>query len=434
MNEKELITYGPGVKKCESCGEPLGEITCTKFQSRFFCTKPECRYPRGMMVPIQFIAPDKRCDAYDCDNLAEQRAYPASQKFFFCRDLCRTRFMDTHNGVPAKCEHCGKDLGMRKPSADGLHFCRGHNAKYFGRREEIKALDCYLPIYERYKNEFANEHYRDTKHPLDVVRRFLALQVSQGNLDIQSLGGDQIDEFTAKFPGQNGRADLLKVFFDYLILEGIYASDNPVDSKRHYDKEFRGSPRPYDAETVANLWRWAKERGDTRTNLILAFGLEFGPKEFEVLNIRMQDVKEDKGLIWLRWKNPKQEGEEYSHFAPYSQKTRHWLKIWFEQRPKDCGHDFLLTNEQGRPLGKDSFRRLLNDAFLKTTKFHQYGEGLDSISYRRIRETNIAFLRSRGVKDNVNMAVHGILAVRSIKRFDRLPTASEIRNLRSAVD
>jgi len=434
MNEKELITYAPGEKRCESCGVPLGEITCTKFQSRFFCSKPECRYPRGMMVPIQFIAPDKQCDAYLCENLVEKRAYPASQKFFFCSDLCRTRFMSTHSGVQAKCAHCGKDLGKRKPSDNGLHFCRGHNAKYFARLEEVAALGCYLPIYERYKNEFANDHYRDTKHPLDVVRRFLALQVSEGILDIQSIGIDQIDKFKAKHPGQNGRADLLKVFFDYLILEGIYTRNNPVDPALHYDKEFREAPRPYDEETVANLWKWANQRGDTRANLILAFGLEFGPKEFEVLNIRTQDIDRAKQVIWLRWSNPEQEKDQYSHFAPYSAKTKYWLDIWLAERPKNCGHEFLLTNEQGRPLGKDSFLRLLNDALMKNTKFRQYDEGLDVLSFRRIRATNIAFLRSRHVKDNVNMAVHGILAVRSIKRFDLLPTASEISNIRNALD
>lgn len=60
MNEIDLVIYHAGGKRCESCGEPLGEMTCHKSQSRFYCAKPECRYPRGMMVPIKFIAPDKR--------------------------------------------------------------------------------------------------------------------------------------------------------------------------------------------------------------------------------------------------------------------------------------------------------------------------------------------------------------------------------------
>ena len=304
MDLNNLITYGNGEKKCECCGEPLGEMTCHRSQSRFYCSKSECRYPRGMMVPIQFIAQDKKCDAYGCNNPAEQRAYAASQKFFFCSEQHRIRFMSNHGGLPAKCAHCGKDLGPRRETANGLHFCLGHNAKYFGRLNEISMLGCFLEIYDRYKSEFANDHYRDTKHPLDVVRRFLALVAAEGVKDINCIIGDHIDLFTSQYPGQNGRADFIKVFFDYLIQEELYTNDNPVCPDLHYSEEIRSLPRPYDEVVVANLWRWAGHRGDTRTNLILAFGLEFGPKEIEVLDMRMQDFDLERALVRLRRTNP----------------------------------------------------------------------------------------------------------------------------------
>ena len=93
----------------------------------------------------------------------------------------------------------------------------------------------------------------------------------------------------------------------------------------------------------------------------------------------------------------------------------------------------MLTNERGNPLGKDAFRKLLKDALLKKTKLREYEEGLDSVSFLRIRETNIDFLHRRRVKRNVNMAVHGILTVTSMKRFEKLPTDGEIKNILSSL-
>ena len=335
--------------------------------------------------------------------------------------------------VHASCACCGEDLGMREQNATGLHFRLGHNAKYESRLRDEARLGPFLSLYETYR-QFAIGHYKDTKHPQDVVRNFLALLNDRKIHSINSVTVDHIGLFKAAYDGQRGRADFLKVFFDFLIREKIYRKWNPVQPDLHYEKEWRDTPRIYDDEDVANMIKWAEERGDTRANLILAFGLEFGPKENEVLNIRINDVDRDLKRIWLRRANPRPGEEEYSHFAPYWSRTEYWLEKWMEERPKIRGNNYLLINERGEPLKKDPFRRLLNGVFVKRYQLRKNARGLEDFSFRRLRDTNVFLLRRAGMKDHVNMAIHGMLAVASIKRFDRLLTQEEIDAFHKAIE
>jgi len=321
---------------------------------------------------------------------------------------------------------------MREQNESGLHFCLGHNAKYESQLRDEARLGPFLDIYKTYK-QFAIGHYRDPKHPLDVVRNFLALLVNKRIRNIDSVKVDHIGLFKASYQGQLGRADFLKVFFDFLICEKVYRKWNPVESALHYEKDWRDVPRVYDDEDVVNMVKWVQERGDTRANLTFSFGLEFGPKENEVLNIRIQDVDRDLKRIWLRKANPRP-GREYSHYAPYWSRTECWLERWMEERPKIPGNDFLLINERGDPMKSDAFRRLMRGVFVKQWQSEKNARGLDSFSFRRLRDTNVFLLRRAGMKDNVNMRIHGMLAVASIKRFDRLFTQKELNAFHRAVD
>ena len=335
--------------------------------------------------------------------------------------------------APASCACCGEDLGMRKQNESGLHFCLGHNAKYVSRLRDVARLGPFLDDYERFK-AFAIGHYRDTKHPLDVVRNFLSLLNDKGLRNINSATVDHIGLFKAAYQGQLGRADFLKVFFDFLIREKIYRKWNPVQPDLHYDKEWRDAPRLYDDQDVANMIDWAEERGDTRANLILAFGLEFGPLEGEVLEIRVRDVDRDLKRIWLRTLNPRPGEEEYSHYAPYRNQTEYWLEKWLRERPKIRGNDYLLINERGDPMKRDAFRRLMNEVLVKRYQFDKKAQGLETFSYRQLRDTNIFMLRKAGMRDDVNMWIHGMKAVASIKRFDRLFTQKELDAFHRAID
>jgi integrase len=335
--------------------------------------------------------------------------------------------------VPASCSFCGEDLGVRERNESGLHFCLGHNAKYESKLRDKARLGPFLKVYEIYK-QFAFEHYRDTKHPLDVVRNFLSMLKDENLRSINSVTIDHIGMFKAAYQGQRGRADFLKVFFDFLIRKKIYRKWNPVQPDLHYEKEWRDTPRIYDDHDVADMIKWAEERGDTRANLILASGLEFGPKENEVLSIRVKDVDRDLKRIWFRRANPRPGEEQYSHFAPYWSRTEYWLEEWLRERPKIPGNDYLLINERGEPLKKDPFRRLLNGVFAKHYQPQKNARGFESFSFRRLRDTNVFLLRRAGMKDSVNMRMHGMKAVASIKRFDRLFTQKELNAFHRAID
>lgn len=334
--------------------------------------------------------------------------------------------------VRAHCALCGGDLGMRRVKPSGLYFHHGHSAQYYAAEREHVRLGRFLKLYQGYQG-FASAHYRDPDLPLHNVRNFLAVLEKEKVTNINRVSVEHIGHFKAQYRGQAGRADLIKVFFDYLILNKLYRKPNPVRPRLHYEKEHRSAPRIYEGSDIADMWRQATKSGSTRAILSLAFAIEFGPTVGEVLAMRVQDVKWSEGIIWLRKPNPRPGEEEYSHYAPYWHKTACWLNKWLKERPEDCGHDYLLTNDAGGPMKSHTFWRLLKSALVKPASGHR-AQGMGEVSYVRLRDTNIAHLREAGMKDNVNMQIHGILAVATIKRFDALLTEEELEEFYEAED
>lgn len=110
------------------------------------------------------------------------------------------------------------------------------------------------------------------------------------------------------------------------------------------------------------------------------------------------------------------------------------MKQWLSERSKDCGYDYLLTNERGAPLKRDAFIGILKSVYVKTWQPEKNAEGLDNFSFLRLRETNINLLRRAGMKEKINMAINAVLAVASLKRFHRLFTDEEIDDFRDSVD
>lgn len=428
------ITYAPGEKRCEKCGDPLGEISCTTDKKHFLCRKPECCFPANLAVPIQFIGAGERlCDAPGCTDSVPPRAYPANRKLFFCRPKCANRYRSRRVGsIRVQCSYCGATL-IRTPSrVSERSFCQGHGALY--RRDALDRNMCgqFLDVFQRYVKEFLVVHYRSRNQPYHEVRQFLAFLNRTGVTSLDDVRPSHISGFIVlrRKTKQCPRADFVKIFFDYLAEVGLYDHPNPVRSKMHYTPQPEAEPRPYDKQTMEQLWKWVDERGDTRAKLILAFGEEFGPRGIEVCNIHLEDIDAYRQRVWIR--NPTKNLE--AGWAPFGNKTAKYLAAWLAERDPECGHDFLLTNAYGNPLRTHSMRDLMNGILCKKSKFRQYKEGLDSFSFHALRHTNTTELRRRGVDSQVNMKIHRWKTPAAMQRYDQVLTEEIASEYRAAMD
>lgn len=437
----DQITYAAGVKHCRTCKDPLGEITCPKTQTWFSCGRPECNVPKNMLVPIQFLPEGKVCDAEDCPNLAERRAYPKHQKLFYCSDECRevtgkTRRLRAHGAVQAHCYHCGTDLGLRLPTKSGLHFCYGHDAA--SRHEESEAELCgrFLDIYKMIYEPFADQHYSKGESAARHVKKFLNFLDTQ--TQIQSLGEanlDHIGQYIAheKESGKEPRVDFIRVFFQKLRLEGHHAGPNPVRPSLHYKKEHRNEPRIYSDRELREHMALLEERGDTQTRAIYSLGFEAGPRMAELCNLRVPDVKFDERKVWFRDRDAKPDGDQYSHWGTFGDEAATWLGKWLEDWPGDCGHDFVFVNAEGDPLMQWSLRDRMNAVLLCKSKSREHENGVDHFSLEKLRRTNIWLYRKQGLDDSMNMRIHGIRAVATMKRFNKVMREDEIETYLKAV-
>jgi integrase len=172
-------------------------------------------------------------------------------------------------------------------------------------------------------------------------------------------------------------------------------------SRVHYDPRPVRGPRPYDDATRADIWRWLRLRGDTRANLAVSLGEECGPRGIEVCRIQLVDIDTDEKRIWIRGTKNKING-----WVSYGPKTEHWLAVWQKERPHDCGHDCLLTNSRGDPMGRSSLTDLLNAVLCKQSPSHSHEEGLEAFSFHALRHTNTSLLHKHGFSAKANRKHH----------------------------
>lgn len=65
--------------------------------------------------------------------------------------------------------------------------------------------------------------------------------------------------------------------------------------------------------------------------------------------------------------------------------------------------------------------------------YREYGDGVAEFSLEKLRRTNIWLYRKQGLDDSMNMRIHGVRSVATMKRFNRVMRDGEIETYWNAV-
>lgn len=357
-------------------------------------------------VAIQMVRSGKRvCDTKGCKNHVPPGAYPANQTAFFCSTICQDCHHATKGEGRVQCAYSGCETQvLYKPGRETCDFyCVKHSKSEKQDARDREECGPFYELFQAYFRNQANGHYERTAGARSEIRDFFEEMNAEGASTINEIGPDHIDMFLEKRrkTTETPRADYVKTMFDYLKETKIYRHDNPVMSRFQYEKQCRRKARPYDQATVSNIWRLLGKRGDTRANAAVALGEESGPRAIDICRSLVKDVKLDEHRIRIRSNKNRRGGWVY--FGP---QTEHWLRLWLKERPKNCGHDYLLTNAKGGRMQTYTLWPLLKSILLKEYNGHVNEDGLDDFSFHRLRHTNTSRLHARGVKPETNQKNH----------------------------
>ena len=165
----------------------------------------------------------------------------------------------------------------------------------------------------------------------------------------------------------------VRLFFDWLIVNGRRKSGNPVIPRFHSQKYITRLPRPYAPKDLQIIRALVEEAGDLALPLAIAIGEEAGLRLSEVCNLRLADVDLEKQQLFIRLPNK----TTTERFAPFHNRAKAALIAWLKERP-EVGHDYLFVGTKGIPLRKHTLRLRLNRVLCGPGK-------LDKFSFHRLR-------------------------------------------------
>lgn len=356
-------------------------------------------------VPIQMVG-ERLCDFNGCTKCVPPGAYPAKQKKLFCSASCRSLYYSSDNVGRVRCAFpgCSETTWFKRGRDGGRCYCPRHSQKDEQDKRDREACGPFYTLFKEYFQNHANGHYEQPIFARSEIRSFLTLLNAEGLKEINEAGPKQIEMFLDERRATKDapRADYVKTMFDYLIEKGIYGRDNPVLSRIYYERRAQRKARPYSAETMSIIWRILEGHGNTQAATAIALGEDCGPRAINICRCHVHDVSLDEHRIWICSKNKNQRGG-WVYFGPTAE---FWLRKWLDERPKNCGHDFLLTNSNGLPMCTRSLEHLLKSILLKEYDGHVNEGGLDEFNFHRLRHTNSTNLHAAGVDTATNEKIH----------------------------
>ena len=140
---------------------------------------------------------------------------------------------------------------------------------------------------------------------------------------------------------------------------------------------------------------------------MFAFCAYTGARRSEMLRARVQDLDLERGLVMIREKKKDHTRKETYRHVPLTPELRKSLQAWLKTHP---GGDVLFCNKADESLSEQManhyFRRALN-----TTKWSVLR------GWHLFRHSFISNLASRGIADNVIMALVGHLNSETTRRY-----------------
>jgi integrase/recombinase XerD len=322
-----------------------------------------------------------KCVGPGCGRPMPEGYYGDAKRTFICSSQCYNEFYLARR-PQVRCTYC-KKLFTKRHTQRSMPFCKMEHF-YAWRRQQTdeKKVGAFAPMLQDFMADcvprfLAPSSFNDVRCNLAAFFHFLRHKRIRS---LDSVNPRVISSFLADLKKTRKKSagkvvGNIRLFFDWLIINGKRKTANPVIPKFHTQTQVTRLPRPYEAKELQLIRSLIEATGDLRLQLAIAIGEESGLRISEVCNLRISDVDLEKQQLFVRLPNK----TNTERFAPFHTRTKNALVAWLDQRPA-ADHDFLLTGTGNIPLRKHTLRLRLNRLLCGPGK-------LDKFSYHRLRHT-----------------------------------------------
>lgn len=361
--------------------------------------------------PTPRMRPDGRCEGPGCTRTVKGGLVHPRKVRYFCSKNCERRDAWSRRSA-GDCEHCGGPIfgyrnGNRQP-----RFCSREHEHLFHEERLLKPAGPFRDVLSDYL-EVATFYSPST---LRMVRlslgHFLGYAVQEEKIEsLDRIGPAVIGRYIAcqSARGLTSRnyVSHIATFFRWLIAEERVNMVNPVIPRIHHQKSAPTAPRPYTDNEIAELRRILEKNGDPVLLLAFALGEECGLRVSEVCNLRIDDVKAEAQMVFVRLPTKNMR----TRTVPYHGRVAQWLNRWVKLRNPECQHDHLLHGGRMGKYDGPSLDRRFHDLL------SQHPSPARNFSFHRLRHTWATRLMNNGVELAVLKELGGWENWNSMQRY-----------------
>lgn len=321
------------------------------------------------------------CARQRCGRPMPAGFYGKKKRLFHCSVSCASNYYWAMK-PPKVCQYCGK-LFVRLSSAHTSPFCTKDHL-YAWRRKQLNETKVkhFLPYLQGFLDDCAPRFYAPAS--FNQLRCNLAAffgYLNQKKIrSLEKVTPSTISNFLIDLQKRRKKSagrvvGEVRLFFDWLAINGKRKAANPVIPKFHTAVTSSRLPRPFSEEELKLILSLIEGSKSQVLKTAIAIGLESGLRISEVCNLRLSDLDMERQTLFVRLPTK----TRVERLAPFHNRAKHELTLWLKTRPS-VEHDYLLTGITGIPLRKHMLRSRLNTLLC--------GEGkLARFSFHRLRHT-----------------------------------------------
>jgi integrase/recombinase XerC len=326
--------------------------------------------------------------------------------------------------------HCGCGTIFERPKGQVRagprhYFSQKHRGAHRTRVYLEEMCGSFLSVVTEYLEFSSIQKYKDIAGRRCAVCPFMLFLNERGITDLERVTPKTVTQFLSwaeDLGCESAKSDVsvLVGFFKWAIQFGYRKSPCPVIPSFHRRKQPSHLPRPYSADEMAFIWETAIARGNSRTRAIVAIGEESGLRIAEICRLRSEDVDMRGRRLFVRLPNK----GDCERWAPFHDKTSHYIAEWLLDRQSDCGHTNLFHNSLNATLLPGTAHREMCVTFCK-----MYGgkvlhlDGLEQWSTHRLRHTMASNLCLGGADVPTIMAAGGWKSTSSMLIYTKVDQA-----------
>ncbi len=343
-------------------------------------------------------AKTRRCGLLSCENYVAAGRYKVTGTPC-CSLACGVRLAQYGKKVHT-CACCGVKFNGIERKSDGrdVYLNPEHRTRHLQAKRQAK-IGPFRHQYEEFLKYWETSGRARGKDVAWELSTFLSFVNECGITDLDEVRSTTISRYLQTGSDEPGRKSIgytlptVSSFFKWMIAEDLREYANPVVPGHHKRKRGKKNPNPLNDEETEQFKAEIEKNGTPMLRLAAAIALEGGMRAGEVMNIRLDDFREKQQRIQVRL--PTKGKKE--RFAWFSDDTLRFYREWMKVRPKNCDHDFLLTNRKGGQLLYSTLRREYLKALTPGGTIGSQGNYKQSAKQHRLRHTFATNLLRNGV-------------------------------------